>query len=472
MSLPEAYQKEIQELNEQLLASNPSDILQFCADYFSKRLASERLAFLSSKETVISSEPPPTSASTMSTHGFTNPFGSNPSRSGSSRINPGVMHNVIEEEENDAVGSPTSPSFGTKSAPPVRSNFSGPFGASSSSHGPQSGIRNPPNLDGYPPRWDTGRRASVSAEPLRLEQLSNWRPPVIPKTPEQLGWMKKAMQANFLLNDLDDEQSAQFLGALAEEQVGPHTTIITQGEYPGEFFYLVEKGYFDVFVNGLSPDKKVTTIGPGGLFGELALLHNHPRAATVKSAGTPEEKLAVGEPETTEWTLWKMDRLTFRSILGSTSHARQIMYERFLLGVPLLNTLSPEERSKIAQVLKPKTFEPGEIIIRQGDKGDEFFLLVEGEAEALKDGNLVKRYSQGDFFGELALLDLKEGSKDGVEAETGKRQATVKAVARVKVATLPREAFVNLLGPLTLQFPTYDDVKSGVEDVDPRHVPA
>ncbi len=139
--------------------------------------------------------------------------------------------------------------------------------------------------------------------------------------------------------------------------------------------------------------QKVGTIDSGGSFGELALMYNAPRAATVISAEAP-------------CTLWALDRLTFRRILMESTFARRRMYESFLEEVPLLSTLTPYERSKIADALETQKFAPGRTIIKEGDPGHSFYLLESGEAEAYKAASKtpVKHYQKGDFFGELALL--------------------------------------------------------------------
>jgi cAMP-dependent protein kinase regulator len=221
----------------------------------------------------------------------------------------------------------------------------------------------------------------------------------------------------------------------------------------------VEKGKFDVWVNpkgALQPGPdgmgtKVTTIEAGGSFGELALMYNSPRAATVISA----------EPHC---TLWAVDRTTFRRILMESTFARRRMYEGFLAEVPLLQSLTAWERSKIADALETLKFPAGAVIIREGQPGNSFYLLEEGEAQAYKSNNQnpVMSYKKGDFFGELALLN------------DAPRAASVVAKTDVKVATLDKPAFQRLLGPVEgiMRRTKYEGVKSGVEDVDPLHVAA
>lgn len=85
-----------------------------------------------------------------------------------------------------------------------------------------------------------------------------------------------------------------------------------------------------------------------------------------------------------------------------TSRKRRL-YETFLSEVPILASLQPQERAKIADVLESRTFSEGEDVVRQGDQGEEFYLIEAGQAVAIKtqDGreSVVKQYHKGDYFG-------------------------------------------------------------------------
>ncbi|PFH60408.1 hypothetical protein XA68_11030 [Ophiocordyceps unilateralis] len=390
-----------------------------------------------------------------------NPFG------GGEQAQPeaGGMDRVMEEEEGDAQDpditirpdSPVSPAplppdpAATEAAAP-----SPPFGADGAADNKPPTARKPPSTDSYPAHYNFNRRTSVSAESLKpnADSYDNWTPPKHDKTPEQLDRLQRAIGSNFLFKHLEDEQSGQILGAMVEKPVpAKGIKVINQGD-AGDFFYIVERGSFDVYVNPAGaiqpgPDgmgAKVGNIQAGGSFGELALMYNAPRAATVISM----------EPTC---TLWALDRTTFRRILMESTFARRRMYESFLEEVPLLSTLTPYERSKIADALETQKFAPGEVIIREGDPGHAFYLLESGEATAYKGDptNQVRQYKKGDFFGELALLN------------DAPRAASVAASTDVKVATLGKSAFQRLLGPVEgiLRRTKYEDVETGVEGVDP-----
>ncbi|EEQ33826.1 hypothetical protein McanMca71_003829 [Microsporum canis] len=366
-------------------------------------------------------------------HFVTNPFSTNGG---------GSVNRIDEEEEN--VASPTDPvRLGDRAANTVRqprsthTNSSGPgsggmFGSSGPFGASQGGSS---SASGFPSNYSLGRRTSVSAESLNPTSsgTDSWTPPHHPKTPAQLSRLQAAVSSNFLFAHLDDDQFKTVLDALVEKPVpAKDIKVITQGD-AGDFFYIVESGHFDIHIHpsgtaqpgghaGLGA--KVASIGPGGAFGELALMYNAPRAATVIST----------EPS----TLWALDRITFRRILMDSAFQRRRMYEAFLEEVPLLSSLKPYERSKIADALDTIKRPSGATIIAEGEPGESFYLLESGEAVAYKSGidGPVKEYRRGDYFGELALLDDKP------------RQATVVSKTEVKVAKLGRDGFKRLLGPV------------------------
>jgi cAMP-dependent protein kinase regulator len=212
MSLPPAYLEEIESLNREVLKTAPTDILQFCANYFSARLESQRARFL------LSTKDPKMSGSTFPGRLGTNanPFGGD--GTGKEQMSSGAISKVMEEEENDTVTSPTTPSFAfTKGG---SSTFGAPFGGDASGDGPPSSFK-PTSSEGFPAHYGMGRRTSVSAESLNPTASSNdnWSPPFHPKSEDQVARLKKSISGNFLFSHLDDEQSAQVLGALVEKPI-------------------------------------------------------------------------------------------------------------------------------------------------------------------------------------------------------------------------------------------------------------
>ena len=95
----------------------------------------------------------------------------------------------------------------------------------------------------------------------------------------------------------------------------------------------------------------------------------------------------------------------------------------FLKGVEPFSALNPAELTRIAETATLRHFEPGEVIIREGDEGGELFLISEGEVEVRRDDHEIARLGPAEFFGEGALISGEP------------RNATV-------VATEPLDAYV------------------------------
>lgn len=211
MSLPPSYLQEIDILNQEVLKTNPADIVQFCANYFARRLELERTQFLLLDTPTERKMSGSTFPGRLGTN--VNPFGGD--GAGKDQLSSGSIGKVVEEDENDTITSPTTATFGFGQG----SAFGSPFGGDAAGEGPPSSFK--PTAEGFPSNYGMGRRTSVSAESLNPTASSNdnWTPPFHQKTEDQLSRLQKSISQNFLFSHLDDEQSAQVLGALVETPI-------------------------------------------------------------------------------------------------------------------------------------------------------------------------------------------------------------------------------------------------------------
>jgi cAMP-dependent protein kinase regulator len=160
----------------------------------------------------------------------------------------------------------------------------------------------------------------------------------------------------------------------------------------------------------------------------LALLYNSPRAATVKAK--------------TSCTLWTVDRECFNHIVKEAAQKKRSRYEAFLKSVEILSTIEPYELLQISDALKSSTFNKGDYVIKEGEFGDVFYIIEEGEAVATKThepgkpADVVKSYSKGEYFGELALIKGEP------------RAANVVATSTLKLVSIDRDSFKRLFGPI------------------------
>jgi cAMP-dependent protein kinase regulator len=287
------------------------------------------------------------------------------------------------------------------------------------------------DLDDEPPpdffdRPQTNKaRTSVSAEDVRacqsmLEAYGEWNlkkafvPPVITKSDEQKDRLKSTLTASFMFANLEANDLNIVIGAMKEVSVGVDENVINQGD-SGDFLFVIESGKFDC----IKDDKVVKTCQSGDVFGELALLYNCPRAATVKS----KEK----------GVLWQLDRETFNAIVKEAAQKKRQRYDTFLAKVPLLSSMDAYERSQLADALRSESFDNGQTIVSQGEVGNKFYIIEEGEAVAKKNGVEVMSYAVGDYFGELALIRNQP------------RAATVTCKGNAKMLSIDKGSFHRLL---------------------------
>jgi len=271
-----------------------------------------------------------------------------------------------------------------------------------------------------------GGRQSVSAEAYGAwNQKKAFTPPVHAKTPEQKERIQKVLAGSFLFSALEEKDMGVILDAVKEVIVEPEQKIIQQGDN-GDFMFIVESGKLECWVKMKDGEEKmVKDVGAGDNFGELALLYNCARAATVKA--------------TEKAVCWQLDRETFNHIVKDAAAKKREQYEGFFNKVPLLNSVDAYGRSQVADALQTEKKDAGVEIIKQGEKGDKFYIIQSGECEARKTGDgadMVMALKEGDYFGELALLNNEP------------RAASVTAKSEVKLLTLDRRAFNRLLGPL------------------------
>lgn len=266
-------------------------------------------------------------------------------------------------------------------------------------------------------------RVSISAEVFGANNdPSRFVAPVHLKSTEQAAKIKATVMKCFLFSAVSSKDLDVLVSAFEAFEASAGDTLIRQGD-AGDKLFLIESGTADF--SKKSPldgeTRHLCTMSDGECFGELALMYNSPRACTVVAK--------------TDMKLWTLDRSTFNHIVRRAVIDKREKYDKLLRSVALLKKLDPYDRCRLADALTEKTFEDEDIIV-EGTMGTSLFMILEGKAEAYCQGTLVKSYSEGGYFGEVALL-----------AQTP-RASTVKAVGKCTVVELERESCVNLLGPM------------------------
>jgi putative ABC transport system ATP-binding protein len=105
----------------------------------------------------------------------------------------------------------------------------------------------------------------------------------------------------------------------------------------------------------------------------------------------------------------------------------------FLRPIDLFKALTPQQLTDVAEHVKKRHFAAGETIVREGEPGEEFFVISDGEVEVIRADHEVARLGPGDFFGEVALISGEP------------RNATVVAEGEVDTYVLGKTDFETAL---------------------------
>src|SRR5271154_3906365 len=187
----------------------------------------------------------------------------------------------------------------------------------------------------------------------------------------------------------------------------------------------------------------VAELGAGDLFGEMTCMNFYPRSATVRA----ESDVVAYEMLRNVLDIM-MKNKTFRAQIDQNYRHRAL--ENHLRGVPMFADLSPDFIEHLKQSVELQRYAPGQVIARQGDPADCFYLVRIGFvkiSENYPGGELVLAYlSRGDYFGEIGLLG------------GGVRTATCTALDHVEVVRISGDDFRQMIE----RFPT---VRAGLAAV-------
>jgi ABC-type lipoprotein export system ATPase subunit/CRP-like cAMP-binding protein len=214
------------------------------------------------------------------------------------------------------------------------------------------------------------------------------------------------------LDTLSQQQLVQISTRLEPVTYPAGSIIYRQGE-PADRFYIIINGQVEVLTEHPSAGEIiVAALGKGQYFGEIGLLEGRPRTATVRTAAGADAMLMA------------LDRDTFSHLAVDLhlTHDTIAHVMRQRVKAEHLFIALPEQANKNTMRIRSGherlTYQPGEIIFREGDVADRFYLLTSGEVEVLQSGHgeeVVARLGSGQSFGEIGLL------------RGGRRMATIRA---------------------------------------------
>jgi cGMP-dependent protein kinase 1 len=234
------------------------------------------------------------------------------------------------------------------------------------------------------------------------------------KTPEDIENILKTLRTHFIFKNLDKDSQMSILEHVKHYSIGPKEIVFRQGD-PGVSFFCVEKGRLEVLCNGAK-----TIILPGSGFGELALLDDRPRTATVKTIEA--------------CTLWGIDRKSFNSAVKKINEMSYQENKKFINTIPLFDPLTSNQKELMLSALVTQKWTCGQAIIREGESGDLLYIIKEGLALCYENIIEKRQLTKGEYFGEQALLHQSP------------RTATIIAGTDLTLVSIGRETLIQVLG--------------------------
>lgn len=212
---------------------------------------------------------------------------------------------------------------------------------------------------------------------------------------------------HFFFSSMEADELDKTMGQFFLCEVDANEYIFKQGDQASCFF-IIYSGETVVEING----SEVKRLGPKENFGELALLYNAPRSASIRSL-TPCRMFAI-------------NRSTFKKIQYELSDKKFKENRAFLEKIPFFESMTSEQKDMIANRLITQSFKPGAVIVNEGDIANSYYIIRKGVAEVVKGNNVLREMKEGESFGEQALI------------ASGNRAVTVRAGANCSCLALSR----------------------------------
>ncbi len=276
----------------------------------------------------------------------------------------------------------------------------------------------------------TGRVAAVAQKagtmPPPLPQKAGAKAPIAVEAAPSV-----ALPSIPLFSDLSKNAFIQLMEQMQMRSISADEVVIREGDVDSEMF-IISSGKVKVTkASETGEDIVLAHLGEGTFFGEMALLSEAPRSASV---------IAIEDT-----TLFVVSRAVISQVTQNFSSVNNIMlrfYRQRLLSnlmttSPIFRPLSNEQRKGLIEQFKSREVGAAENILEEGQKGDGLYMLLSGKAEVSRtlEGKeqVLAHLKEGDVFGEMSLLN------------NGLVSASIKALRKSIVLKLPKRRFSEIL---------------------------
>ena len=220
--------------------------------------------------------------------------------------------------------------------------------------------------------------SAAETEALVIKQKYN-------KQSDDKDLIEQCLLQNFFMKALDPQARMEIIKKMSLAYVAKDTVIFKQGN-SGSYYYIIKEGKVNLEING----KQIKTMSIGEGFGELALLHGAPRSGTVTAVE--------------ECYLWVLERKNFRKIVDYITKINFEENKAFIQSIPILANIDHYLQAILCVSLIKQIFEPGKMIVKEGEMANCIYIIKEGEVECKSNSQVVRTLKKGDNFGERSIL--------------------------------------------------------------------
>jgi CRP-like cAMP-binding protein len=203
--------------------------------------------------------------------------------------------------------------------------------------------------------------------------------------------------------------------------------IFEQGSI-GQSFFIVCQGSVRVLRQENGNVRELAQLPEGSFFGEMALLSDNPRIASVEAASDEAEVLEIPAA--------LLSQLSSRHP-SVASALRKFCRQRLLLNVmntsALFQPFERKDRRALVERFRGREVSSSTAIIREGQRSDGLYVILSGEVQVSREGRVLAHLREADVFGEMSLLQKTPAT------------ATVTAIRRSSLLRLPREDFDEII---------------------------
>jgi cAMP-dependent protein kinase regulator len=214
------------------------------------------------------------------------------------------------------------------------------------------------------------------------------------------GGKRAALLATPVFGQLPQATLERMIERMTLVDLAPGAVLFCEGE-PGATMYVVADGEVIVETN----EHELARLGPGTFFGEIALVTDLPRSATVRAVGRVE-LLAIDR-----------DLLSASGVIPALlGFVRARLVDRITRTSELFEPFTDDERRGLAAQFEVVEVDAGTRLITQGTRADGLYIVMAGRVEVQRGGHVVATLLTGDVFGEMSLIAGRGSTADVVAA--------------------------------------------------------